>query len=237
MRYPLLKRRGFTLIELLVVIAIIAILAGLMFPVLARARDRARTAACLSNGRQIGMAVRMYVDDNRDCWPVFQAYNTQQPHLGVEVVLLPYSKERDIFRCPSDNGGPALDGTAYTTYHAAFGSSYRFTKGCFSIVNGLSRENDTPLDMPTRIVRDGSFVSPANTRIIRDEMMPWADPKVDTAGKYFYEGWYRQWHSRGATIIFADGHAEFVTSAQRFDEQYVSPEGVRSIDEIGRAHV
>ncbi len=227
---------GFTLIELLVVIAIIAILAGILFPVFAKARDRARTAACLSNGRQIGMAVRMYVDDWSDTWPVFQAYNTQQPHLGVEVALLAYSKDKNIFRCPNDSGGPALSGTGFDTYHAAFGSSYRFTKGCFSVVNGLSRENDALLDMPTRIVKDGAFIGPSNTRIIRDEMMPWADPKVDTSGNYFYEGWYRTWHSQGATIIFADGHAEFVSSGQRFDEQFVSPDGVRSIDGYGNGY-
>ncbi len=169
---------GFTLIELLVVIAIIAILAGILFPVFAKARDRARTAACLSNGRQIGMAVRMYVDDWSDTWPVFQAYNTQQPHLGVEVALLAYSKDKNIFRCPNDSGGPALSGTGFDTYHAAFGSSYRFTKGCFSVVNGLSRENDALLDMPTRIVKDGAFIGPSNTRIIRDEMMPWPTRKL-----------------------------------------------------------
>ncbi len=236
MRYPPRPCRGFTLIELLVVIAIIAILAGILFPVFAKARDRARAAACVSNARQIGMAVRMYVHDNRDAWPVFQAYNTQQPHLGIEVVLLPYTKDRDVFRCPSDNGGPALDGTGLDTYHAAFGCSYRFSKGCFSVVNGLSRENDTLLSLPTRIITDGMFVFPAETRIIRDEMMPWADPKVDRAGRYFYEGWYRTWHASGATIIFADGHAEFVTSGQRFDEQYVSPDGVRSIDGYGSGY-
>jgi len=225
MKNLILARKGFALIELLVVIAIIAILAGLLFPVFARARDRARDTACLSNARQIGMAVRMYVDDNEGCWPIFHAYHTGHPHLGIEVALMPYAKDSDIFRCPSDNGGPALDGTGHSTYHSAFGCSYRFIKSCFSIVNGVSTENDRVLNRPTRIVRDGLFVAPANTRIIRDEMMPWADPKVDTAGRYGYAGWYRTWHSRGATVILADGHAEFVTSGRRYDEMYGSPEG------------
>ena len=56
-------KRGFTLIELLVVIAIIAILAAILFPVFSQARERARVATCISNTRQIGLAVRMYVQD------------------------------------------------------------------------------------------------------------------------------------------------------------------------------
>ncbi len=58
--FPFLKRQAFTLIELLVVIAIIAILAGILFPVFAQARDKARQAACLSNLQQVGMAVQLY---------------------------------------------------------------------------------------------------------------------------------------------------------------------------------
>jgi prepilin-type N-terminal cleavage/methylation domain-containing protein len=57
------QRRGFTLIELLVVIAIIAILAAILFPVFAQAREKARSAACLSNLKQVGMATRMYSQD------------------------------------------------------------------------------------------------------------------------------------------------------------------------------
>jgi len=228
--------RGFTLIELLVVISIIAILAAILFPVFGQARERAYTAKCLSNGRQIGSAVRMYVDDWHDTWPIFQAYNTGTPHLGVEAALASYCKSPNIFACPEDCGGPALNGTGKESYAEAYGSSYRFTKGCFSVVNGVSMEDDAPVDMPTRIIHDGEFTLPASTRIIRDEMMPWADPKVDTAGKYYYEGWYRQWHSMGATVIFADGHAEFVTSGEKFDQEVVSPDGVLSRDGYGHGY-
>jgi len=103
--------KGFTLIELLVVIAIIAILAAILFPVFAQARERARVATCTSNVRQIAMAVRMYIQDYDETFPIFYAYNSQPPsgqpgHKGVEEELMLYVKNRGVFRCPSDAGGP-----------------------------------------------------------------------------------------------------------------------------------
>src|SRR5438046_982945 len=62
--------RGFTLIELLVVIAIIAILAAILFPVFAQARDKARTTSCLSNGKQLGTALMMYAQDYDETYPI-----------------------------------------------------------------------------------------------------------------------------------------------------------------------
>src|SRR5688572_2846551 len=64
------KRRGFTLIELLVVIAIIAILAAILFPVFAQAREQARTASCLSNLKQLGLGFKMYAQDYDENWPM-----------------------------------------------------------------------------------------------------------------------------------------------------------------------
>jgi prepilin-type N-terminal cleavage/methylation domain-containing protein/prepilin-type processing-associated H-X9-DG protein len=93
-------RRGFTLIELLVVIAIIAILAAILFPVFAKARQRAQQTACLSNLKQIALAVRQYNDDNNGRFlPAagFPGYNG-----GTFVLVLqPYVKTQDIFLCPS----------------------------------------------------------------------------------------------------------------------------------------
>ncbi|NLE54995.1 MAG: prepilin-type N-terminal cleavage/methylation domain-containing protein, partial [Lentisphaerae bacterium] len=103
-------QRRFTLIELLVVIAIIAILAAILFPVFAQAKEAAKKTACLSNARQVGLANSMYLGDWEGVYPIHQAYMSQPPagvegHLGVEVALGPYIQNAssglmEIFKCP-----------------------------------------------------------------------------------------------------------------------------------------
>ncbi len=123
------RRRGFTLIELLVVIAIIGILASMVFPVFARARESARRAVCLSNVKNIALAFQMYLADNNDTLPpaehrqeVWDYFQTGpgggmeweevepgecdigtvfNPYLRWPVVLDEYIKNRDVWRCPS----------------------------------------------------------------------------------------------------------------------------------------
>jgi prepilin-type N-terminal cleavage/methylation domain-containing protein/prepilin-type processing-associated H-X9-DG protein len=120
-------RKGFTLIELLVVIAIIGILAAMVFPVFARARESARKAVCLSNVKNIALAIQMYLADNNDCfWPMehrqevwdwfppqaqteeppdpSECHGLQfklNPYLRPPVILDEYVKNRDVWRCPS----------------------------------------------------------------------------------------------------------------------------------------
>jgi prepilin-type N-terminal cleavage/methylation domain-containing protein/prepilin-type processing-associated H-X9-DG protein len=132
------RRKGFTLIELLVVIAIIGILAAMVFPVFARARESARKAVCLSNVKNIALAVNMYLADNNDTlWPketraeVQEAFDLMiggnskwvgnvdnhcgylfqaNPYLRNPIVLDEYVKNRDVWRCPSAkmSGGAAF---------------------------------------------------------------------------------------------------------------------------------
>src|SRR5919205_521722 len=95
------KSAGFTLIELLVVIAIIAILAAILFPVFARARDKARQTACLSNMKQIGTGIMMYAQDYDELLPPSRNNSTG----GVTPwhwLIQPYVKSLPVFKCPSN---------------------------------------------------------------------------------------------------------------------------------------
>ncbi len=122
MRFPS-RLAAFTLIELLVVIAIIAILAAILFPVFAQAREKARQASCLSNTRQIGLAALMYAQDYDETLPPWRQSNflywvggcvAASGPLDKRLGLIwPYIKSGDLQKCPSYVGGQHLGGTGY----------------------------------------------------------------------------------------------------------------------------
>jgi prepilin-type N-terminal cleavage/methylation domain-containing protein/prepilin-type processing-associated H-X9-DG protein len=99
-------KKGFTLIELLVVIAIIAILAAILFPVFAKAREKARQASCLSNGKQLGLALMQYAQDydEKVCPTRIVYIPGATPTYGFwGYGIMPYIKNSQVFRCPSDS--------------------------------------------------------------------------------------------------------------------------------------
>ena len=98
------KKQAFTLIELLVVIAIIAILAAILFPVFARARENARRSSCSSNLKQIGLGVIQYVQDYDERMPSTRMNPGNVDTLGGAwpVLIQPYIKSYQLFRCPSN---------------------------------------------------------------------------------------------------------------------------------------
>ena len=230
-------------------LAIIGLLAAILFPAFSRARQKARDINCLSNMKQIGLGVLQYVQDADETWPIFYAYNstpaTGNPgHKGVELELQPYTRSLQIFKCPNDVGGPfvasdgdcASDTSKQGSYAACYGSSYRFTSGTYSVVAGeSSQNNDTTLFATSHIVRDSSFSRPAETRVMRDEMLPWFGGDADPGGaRYqYFPAYYTQWHPTGGSFLFADGHAKFTVSAAQFDTMWVNPEATKSFATTG----
>src|SRR2546428_13676852 len=96
------RRSAFTLIELLVVIAIIAILAAILFPVFAQAREKGRQAACLSNCKQLGLALLMYAGEDRKRVALGRSVDLGGRRIIVRNGLGPYSKNTQLFSCRSD---------------------------------------------------------------------------------------------------------------------------------------
>jgi prepilin-type N-terminal cleavage/methylation domain-containing protein/prepilin-type processing-associated H-X9-DG protein len=168
------KRRAFTLIELLVVIAIIAILAAILFPVFARAREAARSAACKSNLKQIGSAMLMYAQDYDEMLFPYRtrAANpfTGDPNVSANAagrtfynqLLEPYIKNTGVWRCPSKPGAWVNVDTIGADTEPAFRSyggqnSYSAnTLYCFPADLGLAMAAMTaPAD--TAVLMDGSY--------------------------------------------------------------------------------
>lgn len=186
-------RTGFTLIELLVVIAIIAILAAILFPVFARAREKARQSSCLSNAKQLGLAIGMYVQDYDEVMPL--AVAGVPPNIFVLSELLePYIKNPQIWQCPSKDSSVVLSalGKPNVSYAPDIGTpmpsgSYRLfgapAAGTFSC--GLA-QIDQPATVPTMCDAAGSISATFTSTVVED-------PR----------------HNDGCNYLFADGHAKW----------------------------
>ena len=144
-----MKRSGFTLIELLVVVAIIAILAAMLLPALSQARNKAHTALCMNNMKQIGLAMTVYINDNRGYYPTTDDLADDRPkkyhvayYLNKYVPMTPKGKE-GVWKCPllKPTGNQALffwprEGQANTEiwrtrlFPGSYWATYQATQGC-----------------------------------------------------------------------------------------------------------
>lgn len=148
-----LRPGGFTLIELLVVIAIIAILAAILFPVFARAREKARQASCASNEKQIALAILMYAQDYDERLPIEFFGWTTTPPTWREIVA-PYIKNIQIFQCPSESTWQYSYGM--DPYWTSFSGGYygetlplaQFARPAETLLIGENRDNDWPVNLP-----------------------------------------------------------------------------------------
>jgi len=131
-----MKRAAFTLLELLVVVAIIGVLAGLLVPVLSKARAAAKTTHCLGNLRQLSLAIQMYVDDNGGRLPALQnRASLTEPLPALDTVLLAQvSGKSGVFGCRADN--KRLWETTGTSYFWNFTVNGQNVDRLFSIVGG-----------------------------------------------------------------------------------------------------
>ncbi|MFN0068843.1 MAG: type II secretion system protein [Limisphaerales bacterium] len=213
--HPGARRAGFTLIELLVVIAIIAILASLLLPALGKAREKGRQAACVNHLRQLTLCWAMYADDNDGklvpneaageislpgAWIEGDAktdFNTRNIEKGA---LFPYNRSVAIYRCPSDR--------AKVYRHPGVPRSRSYAMG-----TGLAHLN--PSKIPRPIYKAAAIVDPgpAQASLFLDED-EWSiqngalgiEPR--STGQPVFWNLPASRHNRGASLSFADGHAE-----------------------------
>jgi prepilin-type N-terminal cleavage/methylation domain-containing protein/prepilin-type processing-associated H-X9-DG protein len=197
-------RKGFTLIELLVVIAIIAILAAILFPVFARAREKARQSSCLSNMKQIGLAFMQYVQDYDEMLPrhVFDLDADgywSEPDYSWRWALLPYIRNVQIFQCPSQNMTNPFDGTMDYNQNAAYG------------INHVHRDSGVPNPPPGMALAE--FQYPASTILVGEIGATggaWLGHSYNTNDPGFiYTDDAGKRHNEGANWLYADGHAKW----------------------------
>jgi prepilin-type N-terminal cleavage/methylation domain-containing protein/prepilin-type processing-associated H-X9-DG protein len=221
------SRCGFTLIELLVVIAIIAILASILFPVFARARENARRSSCTSNLKQIMLGVMQYTQDYDEKYPM--GYNVAGGHYyGWMQMVQPYLKSTQIFQCPSDSNKtvPGLLTTTMPGMTPAFHSSYAVNEGFrhidsppFTTALAEVAQPATTMylsDAGTQVATAAPWVTPtspvkAASWLLVDVATPGSGPLAQGTANENCAGPSVR-HLETGNVAFADGHVKSMRS-------------------------
>jgi prepilin-type N-terminal cleavage/methylation domain-containing protein/prepilin-type processing-associated H-X9-DG protein len=232
-------RRAFTLIELLVVIAIIAVLAAILFPVFARAKDAAKKTQCLSNEKQLGLASGLYSGDNDDVLPgndpasvdlspgfdLPRGYEDLSAPRNWAVALTPYTHSTAIYRCPSQPANP----------HAGWGPVHGVAENGY-LMNGVAGNRpDSAISEPSSII----YLQEEETYLRTAEERPnrvWdVSGKIQTnVGTRFDSSKWSKSHGAGGNLLFCDGHARYrVKSAISYSQFGAAPGTVCSNGKTG----
>ena len=197
------NHNGFTLIELLVVIAIISILAAILFPVFARARENARRTSCASNLKQLAMGLMMYAQDNDSGLPAYSK-NGNATWSKLYEPTIDYVKNTQIYRCPSAPAYP------YGVSHI-YGAHYGYTGAIGSATNwvgvkasyaGTSFIDAVPDPVRTCLLGDGWANS---TSSVPGQGASQFRPRTST-----WNGLRPDAHLEGANYAFVDGHVKWL---------------------------
>jgi prepilin-type N-terminal cleavage/methylation domain-containing protein/prepilin-type processing-associated H-X9-DG protein len=209
-----MRKSGFTLIELLVVIAIIAILAAILFPVFAKAREKARQSSCLSNMKQIGLAWMQYCQDYDERVTLVRHHGVVNSYTGTVPVfytslLMPYMKNEQIWICPSRGGaGSALN--YIMGYYPHYGYACSFFRATRPVEAGSGFCDTTyaslgSIKLPAEHVVFGEASAYGATNTV------YGNERVSPGNNDYYNAFP---HNEGRNLILADGHAKWYQRSQ-----------------------
>lgn len=211
-----MKRRAFTLIELLVVISIIAVLAAILFPVFARARENARRASCMSNMKQMGLAVMMYAQDYDENYPLYRRATTEPPPIPVyktgywewEHMIYPYTKSEQVYRCPSGYGNTS-------PYNGEYGANYSLINGTATSMAEVVASASTYMIMDAGtsyiLTTDATRVNKGGARYLPGSG-PFVTPELAVSSGWYESDFNSGRHFGGVNMAFADGHVKWLKS-------------------------
>lgn len=231
---PFLKKnkKGFTLIELLVVIAIIGILASILFPVFARAREQARKAACQSNLKQIGLAIAQYTQDYDETYPIgrFAITPPSTSFTYWYTVIEPYTKSSQLFICPS--AGKVTNSSGVQIGSGGYGWNIRGTGTSTANRNGFGYwDGDWGTPQGNGPVKVAEVTETATTIQVADPASNgynangyYAVGYTDRSyiptlhggqnGPYYTSPQVAVTPGGGGNYLFADGHVKFLQASQ-----------------------